>query len=270
MSELELTWLGQSGFILNAGGVQVACDLYLSDYCQKKSRLDHTRMMPIPVEPETLTKISHYLITHGHIDHFDPETIGPVASASSKAKFYAPADCERLVEEFFADQKSRFITVSSEKEYALGNNLRLIPVPAAHEKLEQDERGEYLCLSYLVIADAAKTAIFYAGDTMPYQDQEIIIGKHIPAGYTKILVLPINGRDRKRAETGFKGNLTLEESVELYHKLKADLLVPCHYGMFALNDIPQMPDTDYFVKADCNAIIPQVNTAISLQLVKEL
>jgi L-ascorbate metabolism protein UlaG (beta-lactamase superfamily) len=264
MDDLTLFWLGQSGFLLKTPSATIACDLYLSDFCRKKSRLDHTRKMPIPIAPEQLEPIDHFLITHAHIDHFDPETIGPIMKSQPKTQFYCPSDCKRVIAEYFPSSADRFQLVGCEKEYLLSKNMRLRPLPAAHEELTKDTDGEYIAVSYLLLLDDVHQAIVFGGDTIPFDHQARMIRSAIPANYKLSLVLPVNGRDAQRAQLGFKGNMTLDEAVDLYHQTQADCLVPCHFGMFALNDLKSPPAQEYFDKNDCRTVIPEMMKKISL------
>ncbi|MFA6714764.1 MAG: MBL fold metallo-hydrolase [Victivallales bacterium] len=262
MKHLFLTWFGQSGFIIRSRETTIACDLYLSDYCRKKSRLDHTRLMPIPVEPESLNNIDHYLITHSHIDHFDPETIGPILAAGPKTRFYCPPEASRIVNEHFPEYENRFHRLKSFQKYKLRDDISLIALPAAHEELEKDSDGEYIAFSYLTLFDDLKKAVFFAGDTIPFTGQAEMIRKHVPDNYELVLVLPVNGRDAERAALGFKGNLTLAEAVSLYHGCKADLLIPCHFGMFELNNAKEEISERVFRETRCKAAVPEVMKGI--------
>ncbi|MEI8247699.1 MAG: MBL fold metallo-hydrolase [Lentisphaerota bacterium] len=259
MEVLTLTWLGQSGFLLKSPWISLACDLYLSDYCQKKSRIDHTRKMPITVMPEQLPSIDHYLITHEHIDHFDPETVGPILRINTQTRFYCPPVCAKIIREYFAEKYLSFQLLQSMTEYHLTADVRLLALPAAHERLEKDSAGEYIALSYLILFDTMKKAVFFGGDTIPFALQAQLIRDAVPSGYELIMVLPVNGRDNERAKLGFKGNLTLDEAIALYHECNAARLIPCHWGMFALNDLKAPLIPSYFTAKNCHCIIPEVN-----------
>ena len=90
-NEIKLCWLGQSGFQISGGGIEILVDPYLSDSCAKiKSKLDHTRGTPIVRAPETL-KVDYYLITHNHADHFDPETAGHWLGEKGAIRVLAPS-----------------------------------------------------------------------------------------------------------------------------------------------------------------------------------
>lgn len=263
-SDMALTWLGQSGFILQSEDKVFACDLYLSDYCTKISRLDHTRKMPIPVMPEKLDYIDHYLVTHPHADHFDPETIGAILKTGRKTVFYCPPSCTEKINKYLPYFSGRFKFLKSEKEYLLADNIRLFALPAAHEELEKDASGEYVSFSYLLIFDSQKRAVFFAGDTIPFDGQAEMIKKLVPEGFKLTCVLPVNGRDEDRSKLGFKGNLTVVEAADLCNKCGASLVVPCHFGMFELNDAKEEISQKVFREKGCMAVIPELKKEILL------
>ncbi|MFA7230580.1 MAG: MBL fold metallo-hydrolase, partial [Victivallaceae bacterium] len=227
-------------------------------------KLDHNRKMPIPVQPEALDCIDHYLITHIHSDHCDPETIGPILRNNQKVRFYGPPAIRPKVIDNFAVDAGRFHFLSSDKEYQLTPSIRLYAIPAAHEELEKDANGEYTAFSYLLLFDDLKKAVFFGGDTIPFAGQSKLIREHVPSEYNLTLALPVNGRDEARAKLGFKGNLTLDEAIELYHQCKGNLLAPCHWGMFALNDLQTQLTTAYFAERGCQPVIPEMLTEITL------
>jgi L-ascorbate metabolism protein UlaG (beta-lactamase superfamily) len=245
-SNISLGWLGQSGFILYALDTIIACDLYLSDFCRKKSKLDHTRLMPIPIQPKKLDFIDNYLITHSHIDHFDPETIEPVLSINSKTKFWCPPACRNVIMEYFPENSNRFVNINTGKIYKLTVNTSLIAIPAAHEGLLKSPDGEYIYLSYIILLAAERKAVFFAGDTIPFAGQIELINNNIPDNYKLTMTLPVNGRNKKRANLGFKGNMDIDEAIVLANACNAVRLIPCHYGMFALNDVSEKIDLELF------------------------
>ena len=257
-SNISLEWLGQSGFCLRTPDVNIACDLYLSDFCRKKSKLDHSRLMPIPIAPEKLNFVNHYLISHGHIDHFDPETVGPILNSSLGTKFWSPPSCQKVIDEYFPEENSRFTIINSGKRYWLASNISLVAIPAAHEELEKDTNGEYIYFSYLVLFEHKNKAVFFAGDTIPFTGQSEFINNNVPSGYNLTMVLPVNGRDKERAKLGFKGNMNIDEAVMLANACGASRLVPCHFGMFALNDISESMSLKLFKKFEGEVQIPTV------------
>ena len=89
-----LYWLGQAGFVVQAGGRRLVIDPYLSDSLAKKYRgtaTPHDRMMPPPVTVEELAPVDLVLLTHQHTDHMDAATLAPLAAHNPAARFVVPA-----------------------------------------------------------------------------------------------------------------------------------------------------------------------------------
>src|SRR5436190_3002827 len=80
--DVELTWLGQSGFVLRAAGATLLVDPFLSAHPD--------RLVPAPDRPEAFVGLDAVLVTHEHIDHLDAEACRTLAAASPGALFVAP------------------------------------------------------------------------------------------------------------------------------------------------------------------------------------
>jgi L-ascorbate 6-phosphate lactonase len=78
---VALWWLGQSSFILKGpDGTVLAIDPYLSNACKAvgaNADINMDRMVPVLLAPRELVGIDAYLLTHGHEDHLDPQTLQP-------------------------------------------------------------------------------------------------------------------------------------------------------------------------------------------------
>src|SRR4051812_6206954 len=84
--------LGQVGVVIKGPDGVIYVDPYLTDYGGEEEPIP--RNFPPPIAPEEVTNASYVLVTHEHVDHFDPETLGPIASASPQARFYGPHTCD--------------------------------------------------------------------------------------------------------------------------------------------------------------------------------
>ena len=60
---VELTWLGQMGFILKTKTTTICIDYFATPMDE--------RLVPPPIEAEKLTGIDAFLGTHDHLDHID-------------------------------------------------------------------------------------------------------------------------------------------------------------------------------------------------------
>ena len=87
-AQFHLWWLGQSGFLLKWRARFVLFDPYLSDSLTRKyadTDKPHVRMTERSIAPERLGFVDIVTSSHAHTDHFDPETLGPLAAAHAGA-----------------------------------------------------------------------------------------------------------------------------------------------------------------------------------------
>lgn len=232
---LRAWWLGQAGFLFQAGGLRMLVDPYLSDSLAVKYRgtaLPHHRMVPIPVDPSSLRDIDLVFATHEHGDHLDPGTLPYIAKANPQCRFVVPASA-------FATAVARgvppdrILAVDAGNSLVLSDSLDLRAIPSAHEERAYDAQGRSLYLGYIfTVRQAESTLIFYhSGDCCPYPGlQDLLAGVHV-------LFLPVNGRDMERRQAGILGNFTLEEALDLALNCGPAIGIGHHYGMFDFNTI---------------------------------
>ncbi|MGI4748653.1 MAG: MBL fold metallo-hydrolase [Janthinobacterium lividum] len=230
---VALAWLGQAGFVLRLGETVVLVDPYLSDHLAVKyrgTRFPHTRMMPAPIAPDAFPRVDLVVCTHRHSDHMDPGTLPVLAASHPDCRFVVPAS-EQAHAERLGLPSSRLIL--AEAGHVLrplpGIDLILHPVPAAHERLEQDGQGRHRFLGYCIEADGRR--LYHSGDCIPYEGLVEMLRVLAP----EVALLPVNGRDTERAAGGVPGNFTLDEAVAVCGHANISVLIPHHFGMFAFN-----------------------------------
>ena len=230
---LELAWLGQAGFLLRAGERVVLIDPYLSDHLADKYRnspFPHTRLMPAPIAAASLPRVDLVICTHRHGDHMDPGTLPGLARAHPQCRFVVPAPemafamgmglpAGRLVA---AEAGSRLQPVPS-------FDLALDPLPAAHERFEQDADGRHRFLGYVMAVHGLR--LYHSGDCVPYDG----LAQAVRALSPGLALLPVNGRDAERAASRIPGNFTLDEAIQLCGAADIAVLIPHHFGLFAFN-----------------------------------
>ncbi len=230
---LGLAWLGQAGFVLRIGEAVVLVDPYLSDHLAAKyrgTRFPHARMMAAPIAPDGFPRVDLVLCTHRHSDHMDPGTLRVLSARHPGCRFVLPASEQRHAEALGLDPAR---LVAADAGQALrpmaALDLVLSPIPAAHERLEQDDLGRHRFLGYGM--ETSGLRLYHSGDCVPYPG----LAEMVRGLAADLALLPVNGRDAERAAAGVPGNFTLDEAVALCEAAAVPLLVPHHWGLFAFN-----------------------------------
>ena len=80
---MKVTWLGQAGLLVKAGGLVIMIDPYLSNSVGKPR---HT-----PIDESVFAVKPHVMVfTHDHLDHYDPDTVPRFLGEGSDCTVLAP------------------------------------------------------------------------------------------------------------------------------------------------------------------------------------
>lgn len=221
-------WLGQSGFLIQWRGKHLLFDPYLSDSLTKKyAKTDkpHVRMTERVVLPECLDFIDVATSTHNHTDHLDAETLGPLMRVNPSMELIIPeANRAFVAERLQIDPRKPLGMHRGRRQSVAGFEFHA--VPAAHEELETDEKGNHRFLGYVV--RFGPWTVYHSGDTMLYEGLEVLLKRWS----IDLALLPINGRLPERRVAG---NLWGREAARLAKDIGARMVIPCHYDMFEFN-----------------------------------
>lgn len=242
--ELHLWWLGQSGYLIQFNGNHLLVDPYLSDSLTLKyAQTDkpHVRMTERLVAPGRLGFAGVVTSSHNHTDHFDPDTLLPLLAANPRLKILLPEanrglGAERLK---LMLRDERLVGANAGDTKSLGG-FRFHGIPAAHNELEQDERGHHKFLGYII--EAGRWRIYHSGDCKPYPGLVDWVRPFRP----DIAILPING---DRPERRVAGNFDGREAAQLAKDVGARIVIPCHYDLFEFNTV-----TPELFRESCEAI----------------
>lgn len=229
-NQLHLWWLGQSGYLVHWRGEYLLFDPYLSDSLTEKyagTDTPHVRMTEIVIEPERLDFVRAVSSSHNHTDHLDGETLKPLLRVNPGLVVIVPAANVTFAAERLQVAQARLTPA------AVGEALEVAPftfhpVPAAHEQLEQDERGRHSHVGYVV--EAGPWTVYHSGDTVRYPG----MAERLSQFTVDVALLPINGADPVR---GVPGNLSGPEAAQLARDIGARCVIPCHYEMFEFNTV---------------------------------
>jgi L-ascorbate 6-phosphate lactonase len=208
---VELTWLGQSSFLVRAAAATLAVDPFLTPHPD--------RLVAPPDSPDAFTGLDGVLITHEHWDHLDEDACRVLATASPQARFVAPRPIVDMISALGVDagridglQPGDSTRVGAATVHAL---------PACH--------AVHVADGYSL--EAGSVSVYHSGDTIALDG---LAGQLRDLG-VDVALLPINGRRPEREAQDIVGNLEPEEAVELAATAGARLLVPTHFEMFAAN-----------------------------------
>jgi len=230
--DVRFWWLGQAGFALEHDGRRILIDPYLSDSLATKyagTVFPHTRLHPVPVDPEQMVGIQAVLHSHAHTDHLDPETVRALQTRN-RPFFLAPRARTQVAMDRHIPVEL-LIPVTAGSSVELASDISVTVVPAAHEDLETDINGDSVFLGYII--DIAGVKIYHSGDCVPYQGQaELLRNMRVD-----LALLPINGRDSHRLQNGVPGNFTVNEALELCAAADIPAVVGHHFGLFDFNTV---------------------------------
>jgi len=227
---IALWWLGQASIVLKSADTTLYIDPFLSAYSG--------RLIPPPFAPAGAPPADYVLITHEHVDHFDPKTVPGLAEASPQARFVVPLPMVKQVTAL-GIAPERVIGVQADEELDWGT-CKLFPVPALHglasppaiygfDFVVQENRPLYRYLGYVI--EIAGVRVYHAGDTIIYDGMV----ERLQKLNIDIACLPINGRNYFREQQNIVGNLDEREAADLAAAAGVKLLMPIHYEMFAAN-----------------------------------
>jgi L-ascorbate metabolism protein UlaG (beta-lactamase superfamily) len=226
----NLWWLGQSGFLVQWKNHHLLLDPYLSDSLKKKyAQTDkpHVRMTELVIQPQQLNFIDVVTSTHNHTDHLDAETLIPLRQVNPGMKIVVPKANLTFAAERLGCLPDELVGMDDgdQKTFRV---FTLTAVPAAHETIERDEKGQHKYLGYIV--QMGPYTLYHSGDTVWYEGME----ERLRSYSIDVALLPINGR---KPERRVSGNLWGEEAARLAKESGIRYVIPCHFEMFEFNTV---------------------------------
>jgi L-ascorbate metabolism protein UlaG (beta-lactamase superfamily) len=207
-----LTWLGQAGFLVEAGSLRVLFDPFLSDGPE--------RLVAPPLVVEAVPDVSVVFVSHGHPDHFDPESLQALVELQPGLRVVVPEGIEAPAS----------LPCRPGDELEVGGLVANV-VPAMHGVEPSDAYRFGPFHGYVVELDGVR--LYHAGDTLAWDGLAPLLRDLA----VDVALLPINGRDPEREAAGTVGNMDHREAVALAAEAGCRVLVPMHYGMYASNTV---------------------------------
>jgi L-ascorbate metabolism protein UlaG (beta-lactamase superfamily) len=237
--ELELYWLGQSGFLFRTPELTWVIDPYLTNSLAAKyrdHRFSHERMEPPPIAIPELPELAYLFCTHIHGDHLDVPTLELIGRKQPKTRFILPGGIEEDVAHLQVDP-DRCIWAEAGSNISLKREMDVVPVKAAHEEFKYDKRGRHRFLGY--VFRCGTTTLYHSGDCVPYEG----LVERLQELQPDVAMLPVNGRSKELTEKNIFGNFSLAEAIDLCLQARVPAMIAQHFGLFAFNTIkPELID----------------------------
>ena len=252
---MKLTYLGQCGFVISAGGVNVVTDPYLSDIVDSKHYSEKTPWKRAYEPPCALMDVKPdlVLISHSHDDHMDPWTLGAYRECGGDCSIAAPApECGKLEKMGF----SNIIYARAERCFATGG-VKITPIICAHTEPHVDENGRFRELSYIIEAEGKK--LLFGGDLSIYDG----LVERVERENIDYALIPANGRDEERTANDIIGNTDAAEAAYLAKAWNCTL-IPTHYDLYACNGCPAEEIVAAAEKAGVKLLMPQPGETLEI------
>ena len=212
---VALWWLGQMGYLIKTpAGTVLSVDPYLTNSCRKIGEsmgLNMDRRAPVLIEPEELD-VDHFLCTHSHSDHADPETIGRLRKQSIQSFVGPGMACEVFLHCGVEEGRIQQVYPGAKQQVADITLHGTFAMPTDDSDLTH--------MGYvLAVEDGPR--IYISGDT-DFSD----LLSHVRKLEPDLMIACING--------GFN-NMSHWEAAALAAILRPKAAIPCHYDMFPDN-----------------------------------
>lgn len=213
---MQLTWLGQGGFLFEAQSVRLVVDPYWSDCVERIEGLTRLIAPPFPLDA---LRPAMVISTHDHLDHFDPVAIPQIAQLNLSCRFAGP-DSVVAHALTLGLEPGRLTAMRCGEAFDL-TPFKITGTPAYHGKAQ--------ALGLMI--ECEDLLIYVSGDTeyRPTLAGEILALAPRPID---LVLICINGR---------LGNMNVTEAADVACRIRPRCVVPMHYGLFAENTADPAP-----------------------------
>ena len=232
LGEAELHWAPQDGaryelrLLGRVAGVTLLFDPVLFN------SLGLRRRHSLPCRPEDITGIDYLLLSHGHRDHLDEQSMQLLARQNPAMQVLSSLRMGPLLGSLAPSLPVQEAGWWQRYDLGPAAPLEITYLPAAHwHRRGLTDTNKVLWGSFLI--RAADKLIYFAGDTAYADHFEAIEARFGPLD---IVLIPIGAY--KPAFMMSKSHVNPHEAAKAVNVLRAGHIVPMHYGTFDLSDEP--------------------------------
>jgi N-acyl-phosphatidylethanolamine-hydrolysing phospholipase D len=221
--EPTVTWVGHATLLVQLQGVNILTDPIWSERAGPFG-IGPKRLVPPGLRFEDLPPIHAVVISHDHYDHLDADTVQRLARVH-RPRFFVPLGLRPWLS---AHGVQDVVELDWWQRHAY-RGLTFVATPAQHGsgRTLADQNLRLWC-SWAVLGHHRR--FFFAGDT-GYSPAMADIGRQL--GPFDVAAIPIGGYTAFGAR--HPNHVSPEEGVQLFEDVRGQVLVPMHWGTFALN-----------------------------------
>ena len=203
---MKITWLGQLSLLIEAEGVTLMVDPYLTDSIYERVGEDYRRL--VPLKPEYLnSRPDGILLTHDHSDHLDVPSLKRLLAQDRPVPVLAGANAWEKARTQVGGPHN-YVRMAPGTEWTLGP-VHIRAVSAFH--------SDPTALGYVITA-GGKT-LYVTGDTLFSRELIRQVDQEVD-----ILIAVVNG---------LGNNMNGTDAARLAEGLGAKVSIPAHWGLFA-------------------------------------
>ncbi|MGX7824441.1 MBL fold metallo-hydrolase [Actinokineospora sp. 24-640] len=218
----HLTWYGHSSTLVELDGALVLLDPVWSRRVSPVSFAGPRRLHEPPAPLSSLPPLDAVVISHDHYDHLDMATVRELVRTQS-APFVVPLGVGAHLRRWRVPA-DRIIELDWAESAVVGG-VRIVSTPAQHFSGRALRRDGTLWTSFALIGPAHR--VFYSGDSGYFPGYAEIGAEHGPFDAT---LVQVGAYHRGWPDI----HMTPEEGVATHVDVRGGLLVPVHWGTFAL------------------------------------
>jgi len=217
--QIGITWIGHASFLIQTPEHNILVDPNWAKWLKIIKRIKHPG-----IEIRDLPSIDLVLVTHAHFDHLDRRTLRAVAADQ-------PIVVPEHVGELVHDLGFNHVRELARWESLQLGDLKITLTPAHHwgaRMLHDSHRGfGGFLLEY------RGRSVLHCGDSAYFDGFKEIGERH----HVEIALLPIGAYE---APSRRDVHMNPEQAIQAFVELRAEHLIPMHYGTFRLSFEPML------------------------------
>ena len=228
-SGLRVSFVGHATFLIQAAGLNILVDPVWADRASPFSFAGGAKRVHSPgITFDDLPKIDVVLVTHGHYDHLDVQTLGRL-NERDKPRLFAPLGNDATIAQ--SVPATAVATLDWHHRMALNDKAAITLVPAKHWTARGlYDRNRALWGGYVIETPAGR--VYYCTDTGYHET--LFRETRERYGPFRLAIIPIGAYEPRWFMR--EQHVNPEEAVQVFQDCGAEFALGSHFGTFHLTD----------------------------------